>query len=145
MKIFVSLPMRGHTDEDIQNRLSDISATLKEKFKDEEIEIIDSFVNYPPVDSDEVISVPVWYLGRSLQLLSKVDAIYFGAGWKDARGCRIERLVAEEYGIDIIDEAAQPHRTSVDEEEFLGSATDNIHVKSTYHGPYGKVLDTSKS
>lgn len=35
---------------------------------------------------------------NQLNLLEKADAIVFMPGWERARGCRIEYLVAREYG-----------------------------------------------
>ena len=110
MKIFISLPMSGYSDEDIQNRLSKISSELKEKFGNK-IELIDNF-NYIGFNSineaairigNDTINASIWYLGRAIQLLSKVDAIYFAPGWENAKGCRIEHAVAESYNIKIID------------------------------------------
>ena len=47
----------------------------------------------------------IWYLAKSLEILSKADVAYFAEGWKTARGCRIEHRVAMSYGeIDIIEE-----------------------------------------
>ena len=111
MKIFISLPMSGYTDEDIQNRLSKISLELKNIFIGKKIELIDNF-NYIGGNSineatvrigNDTINTSVWYLGRAIQLLAKVDAIYFAPGWESAKGCRIEHAVAEEYKIKIIE------------------------------------------
>lgn len=46
---------------------------------------------------------PLWFLGKSLELLAQADVVYFAPGWADARGCRIEHLCAVEYGIDRIE------------------------------------------
>ena len=50
--------------------------------------------------SDEAL----YYLGRSIDLIGTVDAVYFAPGWRTARGCIIERRVCEEYGVKILDE-----------------------------------------
>lgn len=47
---------------------------------------------------------PLLLLGKSIEKLSMVDAVYFVKGWDKARGCRIERAICEEYDIEIIDE-----------------------------------------
>jgi hypothetical protein len=41
------------------------------------------------------------YLGNDIKMLSKADAAFFYENWKDARGCRVEHLVCEEYNIPI--------------------------------------------
>lgn len=35
--------------------------------------------------------------------MGRVDAVYFANDWQKARGCRIERMIAREYGIKILD------------------------------------------
>lgn len=98
-KIFISQPMRGKTDDEIKfDRLKAVE-WVKGYFKDEEVEIIDSFFERAPVNEK-----PLWYLGESLKLLSYADAVYFVDGWNSARGCNIEHVCAKEYGIDIIHE-----------------------------------------
>lgn len=47
---------------------------------------------------------PLWYLAKSLELLSAADVAYFVKGWEKARGCKIENTCAIEYGIDVIED-----------------------------------------
>ena len=65
----------------------------------EPVEVIDSFFQNAPVDAR-----PLWFLGKSLELLSTADIAYFAKGWEDARGCRIENQCAIEYGIEVIED-----------------------------------------
>ena len=44
--------------------------------------------------------------GRSVEQMAEADAVIFAPSWKDARGCRCERIIAAEYGLRILD--AQP-------------------------------------
>lgn len=39
----------------------------------------------------------------ALQELAEADAVIFAPGWETARGCRMEHLAAEEYGIRIVE------------------------------------------
>nr|DAR31360.1 MAG TPA: protein of unknown function (DUF1937) [Caudoviricetes sp.] len=84
--------MRGKTDEEIlavrEQAKREIEASLMEK-----VVVIDSFIQGAPADAK-----PLWYLGKSLELLSTADIAYFAKGWEDARGCRIECECAMEYG-----------------------------------------------
>ena len=95
-RIFISQPMNGKTDEEIKQEREKIVSYLKENIKD--IEIIDSFFENAPHDAK-----PAWYLGESIKLLSTADLLYLAKGWEDARGCKIERRVAFDYGIPIIE------------------------------------------
>lgn len=47
---------------------------------------------------------PLWFLGKSLELLSTADVAYFIGEWKNYRGCKIENTCAKEYGIETIEE-----------------------------------------
>lgn len=101
MKLFISQPMNGKTDEEILAVREKAIDSVKRNFitGDEPIEIIDSFFQGVPHDAK-----PLWYLGKSLELLSTADVAYFVKGWENARGCRIENQCALEYGIDIIED-----------------------------------------
>lgn len=68
-----------------------------EKVIGESVGVIDSFFQEAPVDAK-----PLWFLGKSLELLAGADIAYFAEGWQDARGCRIEHDAAVAYGLDII-------------------------------------------
>ena len=95
-KLFISQPMRGKSDEEIlMEREKAIKAA--EKLVGEPVEVIDSFFQNAPVDAK-----PLWFLGKSLELLSNADVAYFAPGWKDARGCIIEHDCAISYGIKSI-------------------------------------------
>lgn len=100
-KLFISQPMRGLTDEEILKVREEIRIRA-EKTIGEPVELIDSFIEDYPGEINK--SIPVWYLGKSIQFLSQADIAYFGEGWKNARGCKIEYEVAEKYGIKIIEE-----------------------------------------
>ena len=97
-KLFISQPMRGKTDEEILREREKAIASA-EKHLGEKVEVIDSFFQAGPVEAK-----PLWFLGKSLELLSTADAVYFAPGWEEARGCRIENTCAVEYGITVIED-----------------------------------------
>nr|DAV50718.1 MAG TPA: protein of unknown function (DUF4406) [Caudoviricetes sp.] len=97
-KLFISQPMQGKTDAVIKaERIKAIQSA--EEIVGEPVEVIDSFIENAPVNAK-----PLWFLGKSLELLADADAAYFAPGWKEARGCRIEHICALEYGIVCIDD-----------------------------------------
>lgn len=97
-KLFISQPMRGKTDEEIlAERKKAIESA--ERNLGEPVEVIDSFFQNAPADARAL-----WFLGKSLELLSTADIAYFAKGWEDARGCRIENQCAIEYGIEVIED-----------------------------------------
>ena len=97
MKIFISQPMSDKTDEQIKSERESVKELLSMQYG--EVEIIDSFFESAPHDAK-----PLWFLGKSLELLSTADCAYFAEGWKDYRGCKIEHECAVQYGIDIVGE-----------------------------------------
>lgn len=100
-KLFISQPMRGLTNEEILKVREEIR-TKAEKVIEEPVEIIDSFIKDYPREVNK--SIPVWYLGKSIQFLSEADVAYFGGDWRNARGCKIEHEIAVQYDIDIIED-----------------------------------------
>ena len=97
-KLFISQPMRGKSDADILAERRRAIESAKEKLG-EPVEVIDSFFQESPADAK-----PLWFLGKSLELLSGADIAYFVKGWQTARGCRIENTCAIEYGIPVIED-----------------------------------------
>ena len=97
-KLFISQPMKGKTDEEILAVREQAIKSAKDLLG-EDVEVIDSFFQNAPADAR-----PLWFLGKSLELLSTADVAYFAKGWEDARGCRIENTCAIEYGITVIED-----------------------------------------
>lgn len=96
-RLFISQPMKDKTNEEIiEAREKAIEAA--KKAIGEDVEVIDSFFKDAPHDAK-----PLWFLGKSLELLSTADIAYFGEGWESARGCKIEHSCAVAYGIKVIE------------------------------------------
>ena len=91
MKLMISQPMKNKNNDEIR----DERKNLIQKLTEEGYDVIDTIIseNAPP-NTDEAI----YYLSKSIEFISKVDGVVFMKGWDNARGCRIEHLVAKEYG-----------------------------------------------
>ena len=89
-KLFVSLPMRGLTDDEILEK----QKKILEPYKDE-YELMDTVIREDPPNPNN----PVWYLGGSVQMLGDADLVIFASNWADAPGCRIERMICALYAI----------------------------------------------
>lgn len=96
-KAMVSVPMLGRTEEEVR-------AIIEEKK-----EYLENKLGYTVIDSYIVEDVPdnvefdaVYLLGKSLELMSECQLVYFCNGYNNARGCRIELSVAQAYGLDIL-------------------------------------------
>ena len=97
-KLFISQPMRDKTNEEIIAERERAIESAK-KHLGEDVEVIDSFFKDAPHDAK-----PLWYLAKSLELLSTADIAYFCKDWDKYRGCKIENTCAIEYGIDVIED-----------------------------------------
>ena len=95
-KLFISQPMRGKTDDEILEERAEAVQAARDALG-EEVEIIDSFFKGAPASAK-----PLWFLGKSLELLSTADIAYFAPGWENARGCKIEHECALAYGVNHI-------------------------------------------
>lgn len=95
-RLFISQPMKGKSDADILATRERAIESAK-RAVGEDVEIIDSFFQNAPADAR-----PLWFLGKSLELLATADIAYFAKGWETARGCRIENTCAIEYGIETV-------------------------------------------
>ncbi len=91
MKIMISQPMKGKTNEQIRKERE----MLIRKLKSKEYEVVDTIINEKPLKN---IDEAIYYLSKSIEFIGKVDAVYFMKGWEKARGCKIEHEVAVEYG-----------------------------------------------
>lgn len=95
MRVMISQPMANRTEEDVRQERE----AIIEKFNNMHIDVIDTiFTDEAPID----YNTGVYFLGKSIKEMSKVDALFMCDGWRKARGCKIEWQVAQEYGIKIL-------------------------------------------
>lgn len=94
-KLFISQPMRGKSDETIQQERDEAIISAKALTSDD-IEVLDTF--FTNFDGNAVA-----FLGKSISALSEADVAYFAPGWREARGCVIENQVCKAYDIKVIE------------------------------------------
>ena len=98
-KLFVSLPMRGHEDDEVRAVMLDIKQFIENEYN-KTFDLIDTLiVEEPP---DDVINNN-YYLGRSIQKLSTADICVFHPDWKSSPGCIIEHMVCAMYDIPYLE------------------------------------------
>lgn len=106
MKAMLSQPMAGKTNEEIiATRERAIKALEESGYEVVNTLFTDEWYSTESMKERGVVQIPLCFLAKSLENMSKCDAVYFCEGWKNARGCRIEHKAAVEYGLDIIYEA----------------------------------------
>ena len=107
----ISLPMRGKSEEEIQDAISKayeyldgqgyiVRGTWFEDYRDihdihERLSVYRSFPS----------NVPLRYLAKSIKVMAFCKAVYFCKGWEDARGCAVEHEAAKQYGLTILYES----------------------------------------
>jgi hypothetical protein len=99
MKVFISQPMRDKTDEQIMAERQRAINEIVKKYPNTTIEVLDSFFETAPHDA-----APLWFLGKSFEILSKADIAFFIGEWRQYRGCKMEKMACDEYGIETITE-----------------------------------------
>lgn len=93
MKYFISQVMSGRAGADIKAEREKVIAAMEQENPD--AECIDSF--FEGVHGKK----PLWFLGKSLELLSTADMCIFVDGAEcRARGCWMEHQACLRYGID---------------------------------------------
>lgn len=98
MKAMISQPMNDLRADYILSRREKATNTLKNFGYD----IEDTFSTDDYVASNYTKNLSIAYLAKSIEAMSKCDAVYFIKGWETARGCKIEHEIAKAYGLAII-------------------------------------------
>ena len=92
MKVMISQPMKNRTEKQI----IDERKKVVDKLEGLGWEVIDTLFKDTP---EKKCNVPVYYLGKSIDAISKVDAVLFMNGWQKARGCKIVHDICLQYEI----------------------------------------------
>lgn len=92
MKVMISQPMAGRT----KAQIIDTRKKVIDKLRGLGWEVVDTLFKD---DTEKKCNVPVYYLGKSIDAISKVDAVLFMNGWESMRGCRIEHEICLQYNI----------------------------------------------
>ena len=91
-RLFISQPMTGLSIEKIkEDRHRGYEYFKSLKVTDKEIEVIDNLQE----DAEDYIATD--YLSTDIKLLGRADGVLFLKGWEDARGCKVEYMVAKYY------------------------------------------------
>lgn len=97
-KLFVSVPMKGREPENIMRDIEKMHKVAEAIFG-EELELIDSYIEENP---PEGANAGLWYMGKSIQIMSEADYFVGIEDWLPAfKGCSLERHLASTYDIPI--------------------------------------------
>ena len=106
IKIFVSLPMKGLSNEEIMEAFHESDTQLKELFDGYDIKVLHQTLG-SAIPEDEVRQYThpeLYFFGDGIKsLMSKADIVAFYHGWKVARGCNAEYELAKAYNVPVLD------------------------------------------
>jgi hypothetical protein len=127
-KIFISLPMNGLDENEIKDDIASLQEYIEGIFadEDEEINFIDSFVEE---ESPDDVNEPVWYLSKSIELISGANLAVFAPGWENARGCIVEHMVCALYSVPYVEINPDTFFFDIDEafDDSPNDVQDNTH------------------
>lgn len=95
MKVFLSLPTDGTSEEEIELTRSKMVKEIKKLHPGSNVAVLNPYKEGASED------ISLLFLGDAIQTLNNVDAAYFTNDWKYARGCSIIYQVCEAYGIPV--------------------------------------------
>lgn len=96
--VFISLPMRGLEDKEIEKLQSDIYTDFLKDFP--KATLLNPYQS--PTKSEEMNrNEEVHALGDSLMQMSYADVALFAKGWEKAPGCIVEHSVCDYYGVKV--------------------------------------------
>ena len=97
-KLFISLPMKGLSDEDVNDLRKSMLAMAKVVFEQDDFDVIDSYVKE---NASEGQNEGLYYVGESIKRMADADffiGIDMGYG-TDYNGCWLENQAAERYNL----------------------------------------------
>lgn len=96
-KIYISQPTSGREYDAIMAERKALIANAAVALRTDDLEVFGSCLG--AYNEKRHLRLLAW----ELEKMADADAVIFAPGWKEARGCRVERLAAAEYGVPIID------------------------------------------
>lgn len=91
VKVFVSQPMRGKTNEEIMKERERVKDVVKRLYPLHivKVEILDSYIKNSNSSLETFI--------RGLNKMYEADLVYFVKGFKEYKGCKLEFEIATQY------------------------------------------------
>lgn len=93
----ISQPMHGKSEDEIIK----VRENATEFLESQGYEVVDTYFEGEWC-SDGVLTL--WFLAKSLEMMSKCDLVYLCKGWEKSRGCRLENEAALAYDIPLLRE-----------------------------------------
>lgn len=94
MKVMISQPMQGLSEEEIQTQFEKI----KQMIEGYGGTVVDVYFK-EDWDKADMPNKPLYFLGETIKKMSECDAVYFADDWFRSRGCSILYYIALKYGL----------------------------------------------
>lgn len=95
-RIYISQSTYGKSEIEIAQEKQVLVERAKKRFG--EVELLEVKLSHIPEDAQ-----PLWFLSKSLEVMSQADVVYFANGWEESKRCRLENQCAMAYGINIVE------------------------------------------
>lgn len=103
MKAMLSQPMAGRSDEEIVATRERAIKVLEEKgYEVVNTLFTDEWYNRDKMAERGVVQIPLCFMAKGIENMSKCHAVYFCKGWDTARGCKLEHEAAKAYGLEVM-------------------------------------------
>lgn len=138
MKLFVSIPMTGIEDTVIA-RFNRAKALIESDPVLSQYEIVTPYRMLEVFDEHGLVEgikndnkTTGYAMGKNVQIVIGCDAIYSCDGWRNSKGCKVERYTAEVYGLKLFEEDEVPIMTTgkVDGKEVAMSTDKSSATKA---------------
>ena len=133
-KLFVSVPMRGRTDQAIKHSIEEMHKIAEIAFG-EELEVIGSYFE----SNDMAVKHwPIYYLSKSIEAMANSDYFIGTESWSNDtltfRGCDSERNIAKYYNIpslliNVKDYAFFNDMVTPTQEKYLTCETEAVKIE----------------
>lgn len=105
-RAMISQPMRNIPEKEIVATRERAKKYLESQgYEFVNTKFTDEFYNSEVMEKEGVVYIPLRFLAKSLDNMSKCNTVFFCEGWEGARGCRHEHAIATEYGVEILYES----------------------------------------
>lgn len=99
----ISQPLAGKSEEEITHARDKAKAYLEAQgYTFINTKFTDDWYSDDSMMKRGVVNIPLCFLAKSLENMSKCDTAYFCKGWEEARGCKAEHDIAKAYNVNIL-------------------------------------------
>lgn len=100
LNVFISQPMSNKSKDEIFETKERIIKKVKDYFQTDDLKFMKSY--FETKHLKRLKNESLYFLSKSLKVLSKSDVIIMASGWENSIGCKIEYECARLYDIMVI-------------------------------------------